>query len=205
MLVTTAHRLAGFFLWGLIVGAPDFAMAQNSYQVEILLFSQSTIADKEIFSSRAPDTLYLEARLRSVMRLTSSIEPQPSRTGHLAAIRDILARNPNYDVLSHTHWIQDAPTPSVATWITIDTSMEASAELSGHFRLYTAGPLFFDTLVQYRPQLERDSPNLEMPADGDNVQPTYFLAQTRRLKLKEVHYFDHPRFGLLATIWPVGK
>jgi len=34
-------------------------------------------------------------------------------------------------------------------------------------------------------------------------QPQYRLQQSRRMKSKELHYLDHPRFGILAIIRPL--
>jgi hypothetical protein len=34
-------------------------------------------------------------------------------------------------------------------------------------------------------------------------RPAHFLKQKRRVKFKEIHYLDHPRFGLFITVWPV--
>ncbi len=33
-------------------------------------------------------------------------------------------------------------------------------------------------------------------------QAHYFISEKRRLKFNEVHYFDHPRFGVILGIWP---
>ncbi len=32
-------------------------------------------------------------------------------------------------------------------------------------------------------------------------QPHYFIAEKRRLKFKQVHYFDHPLFGAILGLW----
>ena len=36
-----------------------------------------------------------------------------------------------------------------------------------------------------------------------NTQPYYFLKERRRVKFREVHFLDHPKFGILLTVWPV--
>jgi hypothetical protein len=35
-----------------------------------------------------------------------------------------------------------------------------------------------------------------------NYPARYFLSERRRLKFKEVHYFDHPKFGAILGVWP---
>ncbi len=35
-----------------------------------------------------------------------------------------------------------------------------------------------------------------------NYPAQYFLSERRRLKFKEIHYFDHPKFGAILGVWP---
>ncbi len=32
--------------------------------------------------------------------------------------------------------------------------------------------------------------------------PSYIISEKRRLKFGEVHYFDHPKFGVILGVWP---
>jgi hypothetical protein len=34
------------------------------------------------------------------------------------------------------------------------------------------------------------------------ITPTFRLAEKRRITSSELHYFDHPRFGMLAMVTP---
>ncbi len=47
--------------------------------------------------------------------------------------------------------------------------------------------------------------DLEYSPDGLNVESPviYRINEKRRVKLNEIHYFDHPRFGVIATIRPL--
>ncbi|NKB75763.1 MAG: hypothetical protein GKR96_01660 [Gammaproteobacteria bacterium] len=33
-------------------------------------------------------------------------------------------------------------------------------------------------------------------------QPYFFISEKRRLKFKQIHYFDHPEFGVILGVWP---
>ncbi len=35
-----------------------------------------------------------------------------------------------------------------------------------------------------------------------NYPAQFFISEKRRLKFKEVHYFDHPKFGAIVGVWP---
>ena len=37
---------------------------------------------------------------------------------------------------------------------------------------------------------------------GLNQMDHFFISEKRRLKFKEVHYFDHPEFGVILGVWP---
>lgn len=47
--------------------------------------------------------------------------------------------------------------------------------------------------------------DLEYSPGGSNVESPviYRINEKRRVKLNEIHYFDHPRFGVVATIRPL--
>jgi len=47
--------------------------------------------------------------------------------------------------------------------------------------------------------------DLEFSPGGANGDPPviYRINEKRRVKLNEIHYFDHPRFGVIATIRPL--
>ncbi len=40
------------------------------------------------------------------------------------------------------------------------------------------------------------------PVSIEQQQPYFFISEKRRLKFKEVHYFDHPEFGVIMGVWP---
>jgi hypothetical protein len=44
--------------------------------------------------------------------------------------------------------------------------------------------------------------NLEI-AGQPPADPHYFISEKRRVKFKEFHYFDHPRFGAIVGVWPI--
>jgi hypothetical protein len=39
-------------------------------------------------------------------------------------------------------------------------------------------------------------------ADGADSGPAFQLREKRRMRSREVHYFDHPRFGMIAVVTP---
>ena len=79
-------------------------------------------------------------------------------------------------------------------------------ELRGFIRIALARYLHVSTDLSY--QVYDDSPAVD-PAEGEfNPEeaapgdPIYHLHQTRRMRSKELHYFDHPVLGALILITP---
>ncbi|SDI84833.1 Peptidoglycan-binding protein, CsiV [Ferrimonas sediminum] len=95
-------------------------------------------------------------------------------------------------------------------------------ELDGWLRIYLNHFLFIDTSLQLREESERPVPGLELMAAESNAaadQPVQNqqghatstaatepflniieLRQTRRVRSREIHYFDHPKMGVVIQI-----
>lgn len=92
-----------------------------------------------------------------------------------------------------------------------------STALEGTLRLHLARYLHLKAdLLYFTPPSAEDRPlpdeGAPMPSDEDAAgeagageiwQPTLFrLQESRRMRSGELHYFDHPRFGVLALVTP---
>ena len=49
--------------------------------------------------------------------------------------------------------------------------------------------------------VEYTEENAAEDADAPAPQPHYFIAEKRRLKFAQIHYFDHPLFGAILGVW----
>lgn len=88
------------------------------------------------------------------------------------------------DVLEHMGWTQSRAGQSGSPQI--DLGAAAGSNLTGWVRLYSNTYLFAEVDLAMRDD------------NGEMVR----LKQRRRVKFNEVHYFDHPRFGVIVTISP---
>lgn len=75
----------------------------------------------------------------------------------------------------------------------------ALARLSGSVRVYGDTYLFIDLDVVYRAGEGSDTSGTTF---GSRYAPSvrYRIDERRRVKLNEIHYFDHPRFGALVQV-----
>jgi len=86
-----------------------------------------------------------------------------------------------------------------------DNSDHAANPLAAGFvRVYRTSLIYADLNLQLSPPLPAadDSQDAETPPAA-TWQPHYFIAEKRRLKFKQIHYFDHPLFGAILQVWPV--
>lgn len=187
-----------FRLLVLLCGALIFGgvSAQDSsaplYDVELIIFrnlgSKPTPEDWSIEESLANRgrTFTGEESADAQNRLTDglSIQTLSNEQLKLGALAASLRGNRNYRVLSHIGWTQ-SPVALRSDSITLlapllagDSTISGSAKLSRGTTLHLSLDL-----------------RLKNEAGGN-----YVLQETRQIKLGEKHYFDHPYFGVIATV-----
>jgi hypothetical protein len=136
----------------------------------------------------------------------------------LTAAADRLRRQPGYSVLLHTAWRQPTGSRSRAPWVRLaDAPGGASATtLDGMARLSVSRYLHLDLdLVLIRelalPARAPETGTVAIPLAGPDaavpappegaltyVRQPFRLVDSRRMRSDEVHYIDHPVFGVLA-------
>ena len=122
----------------------------------------------------------------------------PDSGRRLTAVADALRRSNNYRPLAHLHWRQTVLGSAAAQAIDLEELLgvvdrQASHHVEGSIRLSVARFLHLET-------------DLLLREGGSDYQrdrsPEYRLQQSRRMRSGELHYIDHPRFGILAQITP---
>ena len=193
----------------LLITLPLAVSAQENgrtYQIEMVVFEQSgSTAEVLVFPEPVAEGLLLETEVHaSPPELAPAQgedaadgEPEPALPEGFAGpideagLEDILRRLEagRYRVLWHQAWTQRAfergqdgatPLPILAALGggRADEALEGSVELSAGVYLHLG--------------LE-----LTLPAEETG---TYTLSQRRRVKINELHYFDHPRLGAVTLV-----
>ncbi|WP_424946848.1 CsiV family protein [Candidatus Spongiihabitans sp.] len=207
----------------LLLGLGQVVYARD-YAVELIVFERLDAADASAeiwdFSSQR-----IAGKLQKMQRLSTKAidyETNPALI-NLAAIRNNLAAA-GYGILHSAGWIQPAAAYQHAPLISFgaaDSSLRHDF-IRGFIRVYKTSLIFADIEVQYSPtaaevlssinvvtdarddtRADTDSNNeLSAPDTNLELQPHFFISEKRRLKFKEVHYFDHPLFGVIISVWP---
>ncbi len=214
----------------LFTGPQSYAHA-SSYEIEIIVFERPDSEDLEReywnFSRQHLDHhgARLEEMKQSRHLLELSQNPAYDLTQDLQRLNDFIPRlnNNNLPVLASARWIQPAFFFQNAPVISL--GVEGSRLAHAYFRIYKTSLLFADMALQLSPTSPIVKPEFNYPEESiENVQetpvwefnneylfdswpevesldPEYFLIERRRIRFKEVHYFDHPAFGVILGIW----
>jgi hypothetical protein len=115
----------------------------------------------------------------------------------------VLARLPAYHPLVHGGWVQLGLPDSSA--LPVDLGVLGVANPSGTVRLSLTRFLHVKLDLSYSDT--QASQRAAAPTPGDltelPIAPRYRIAAERTTRSGEVHYFDHPAFGVLIKVTPV--
>jgi hypothetical protein len=169
---------------------------EKMYLIEVIVFENTgpDSADNELFG-RGFEMDLDEPTPTSDPQIE---EPALSfvQTGTLEKIIADLHDSARYNLLKQLAWIQSAISKNDAPVVSIGDQ----STLSGQVRFYARTLLFIELELRFNQPL-KNIPNTTVPYSSRFYQtPVYTIKETRRLKLNEIHYFDHPRFGALVKV-----
>ncbi len=158
---------------------PFVAEAQyRSYKMELLIFAQYTDTDTdtdEVFDQAQSEIQWPD----KILWLS-----QLNKASHsLEGIRKKLDADSRYRTLMHVAWTQSVGPNRKGRAVKIQN---ISDSVNGFFRIQRGSYLHLITDLEYK-------------ADGLKY---YRLNEKRRIKLREIHYLDHPKFGVFARVTP---
>ncbi|MCY4051617.1 MAG: CsiV family protein [Gammaproteobacteria bacterium] len=212
----------------LLIGLQSVAHSSN-YEIEVIVFERPDSKDLDLeywnFSSEhlkeQRSHLNEMEQSRNLSRLSeSSAYNGTQKLQRLSEFIRKLNIN-NLPVLASARWIQppfffqNAPVISLGT--------VGSRLPHAYFRVYKTSLLFADIALQLstkstRANLSTPKTLIEKPQENpesgfdpeylfdtwpviESLDPEYYLIERRRIRFKEVHYFDHPAFGVILGIW----
>lgn len=178
----------------LLAGLPLHA-APAIYDVEVVIFSNSTSGDNGEQWNRpagvAGDTgTFQENEFTELARSLYQLD----------AISNALQRTSGYTVLFHRAWRQLAHGREAAVAYPVHTLVgSGNTSVEGSVRLVLERYLHLDIRLLL---MSARSGAGTVYSDGPGSIPVFELRERRRIRSGELHYFDHPRFGMLARVTP---
>lgn len=154
----------------------------GAYQIELIVFSQ-TMPNTEEFKQTA-------SQLKLPTALTElSAYKKPDNTT-LDDSYAALSKDPTYQPILHIAWIQPTGEGALNAPIHIQS---ADGKLNGYIQLQ------HNQSLQMTVDLELTSNS----SSESNATLIYRLNEKRPIKLNEVYYLDHPKFGVIAKVSPL--
>lgn len=182
------------FVLFLLTGLNTTAVAQQWYKAELVVFERFSGANAEHWPE-----------MRSINN--GSISPssnnnriKPAGTSLLSGVVSKLNNASNYRVLYHQAWQQPIMSKGSARSVQINSS---NGLVEGQIKLYRVNYLHADIDVWFKEN--GNSPVSQSGLDGESVAypNNPHLRQIRRIRSKNLIYFDHPRVAAILEIVPV--
>ena len=168
----------------LLVGSHIPAHARD-YVLELIVFKQSG-SREQLEESWTADSNRVQDNWEKLQSTALNASDQPLRPGssRLSQVENNL-RSAGHQILQAVRWQQPASVYQNAPIVDI-----GNGPMSGFIRVYKTSLIYADLHLGLRDSF------------SPTPTPLYFIDEKRRLKFKEVHYFDHPHFGAILTVWP---
>ena len=178
--------LFGFGLLNTLPAGAAPADKESTYEIEVVVF------ENRLPELTGDEMLTWDAERRA-KKLENAVTPEAAVSAPYLrpTITSLLNQDGHYRVLAHQHWKQTIDARTVARPVRVVAANPA--ELEGTIRFYMSRHLHLDVDLLLRET-----------APGSGVK-VYRLAEQRKLKSQETHYFDHPKFGVLVRVMPLEK
>lgn len=194
---------------------------EKRYRVEVIVFNYNgpISANGEIWHRVSPIEFSAESyaseipETNEIMPTPTSEVQDPIEFTELKALSPYLSKllaDSRYEIIAFVAWTQ--PLYDKKSSIAVDLNPPLDSSLTGEIRPFTRSPItgsiqLFETRLLFvdldlRNELNMDYINQSGITPTDTNQPTgtFRIREKRRVKLNEIHYFDHPFFGALVRV-----
>jgi hypothetical protein len=190
----TSALSARLFLLLMLVFSGN-AFAQQWYHVELVVFERFSGANAEHWP------VMENIRGGSLSPQMANKQIQPAKTETLAGVASRLQNASNYRVLYHNAWQQPILSKRSAKSVQISA---ANGLVEGAIKLYRVSYAHADIDLWFKENSSNSNWQTPSP-DGVALSGPRnpHLSQIRRIRSKELIYFDHPRVAAILELTPV--
>ena len=134
--------------------------------------------------------------------------PKPVASKLLSSIAQSMDNLPDFEILNYLSWVQEPLRRNKSVPVVIDvehpeTPILPQKLLAGFITLYDAQQLLhveIDATYKPIPDTRLDTLYLKEPIVHYQVNEEYSLLERRQVQINDLHYFDHPKFGVIVTV-----
>ena len=174
----TMLKIMAYSLAAMLFCSP--ALAENSaYQIELIIFSQA-MPNTEVFEQTTSEISWPSG----LTELSAYKKPDATTLDDSYAA---LAKDSAYRPIMHVAWVQPVAAGGLSAPVHIQ---DPDGKLNGYLQMQQGQGL----------QLAVD---LELTANSGDGSVIYRLNEKRSIKLNDVYYLDHPKFGVVVKVSPL--
>lgn len=176
------------------------ATDQSRYKIEALVFKSLTVSENNEIWPTEPG---LPGKTNESLSAASKSEimqthTTPGNESELYNIKQRMEESGEYIVLDYRKWQQMADARSQSPVTVYDSSYEDIGQLKGKIQFYMSRFLHISVDLSIVPE-HYTTTETESDQTG---RPLYLIQQGKRIKSKNIYYFDHPEFGVLVYVDP---
>jgi hypothetical protein len=174
----TMLKIMAYSLAAMLFCSP--ALAENSaYQIELMVFSQA-MPTTEVFEQTTSEISWPSG----LTELSAYNKPDATTLDNSYAA---IAKDSAYRPIMHVAWVQPKAAGELSAPVHIQ---DPDGKLNGYLQIQQGQGL----------QLAVD---LELTASSGDGSVIYRLNEKRAIKLNDVYYLDHPKFGVVVKVSPL--
>ena len=180
----------------LTLSCASLSIADNQTGLEYLIFRFEPLPNG---SPTPEDSHNTFLALREISGSTAPTDQGHSLVGEGSALtlaKNRLKQNSRYRVILHAQVRRTEEHDFVPVRFRVKRG-SATSDVRVYFQLRGANTLRLSTSIVYAPADSRS--NVENETAGDRPQSSWVIRDTRKIKVGETHYIDHPRFGVLVV------
>ena len=173
----------------------------RQYDIELLIFQNLVAADNGEVWPADYSEWFEESVDENAVPIANTEQRQwlEGSSLRLSAERNAFGQSSRYRPLAHFGWRQAVLDREQAQAFEIPVENSTGSYVDGTVRV--AVERYLHLYLDF--QLHPATPGMTTPTDGLYYElPEIRLTESRRMRSKEVHYFDNPRFGVIALITP---
>lgn len=204
----TLHKagcaILGLLLWSALQAA-DSPDSPQQYDIELLIFQNLVDNDGgEVWPTDYSGWYDEAAGDAAAAEAQQAVKWLPDSSLHMQAERTALDRSSRYRTLSYLAWRQPVVDRDHALALEIPARPRSdTAWVDGTVRV--AVERYLHLYLDLQLHLPAGTVSDATGTAGSTAQlqlPDIRLTEQRRMRSKELHYFDNPRFGVIALITP---
>ncbi len=129
------------------------------------------------------------------------VNDTPPTDSKLTKVAALISEDKNYRILAHKRWSQFAEPKSNSKLVRINGAENTEPVLDGTLLFYSTRYLHVIADLSLKDKQSTVEEGEEVK-EGEEAGPVYRIWEKRRIRIRQINYFDHPKFGIFVYVEP---